>query len=128
MPATQIIRLYSTIAVSLTPEFRSIIQSRAPFSAFLNSPVVLPNPLLFSPSSLAGGIKLGPISHTLQHIDLDWTSHAIRTDQIPILEIETVQLITGLFRVHDIFVHHERSTFGIIGYPLSYLTVDAFSH
>lgn len=43
------------------------------------------------------------------------------TDKIPILEIESIQLITSLLCVHDILVDHERCALGVACYALAYL-------
>lgn len=45
-----------------------------------------------------------------------------RTNKITVLEVKAVQLVAGLFCIHDILVHHEGRAFGIAGYTLSYLT------
>jgi hypothetical protein len=45
-----------------------------------------------------------------------------RADEITILEIEPVQLITGLLRVHDIFEDYERGSFCCIGDALPNLS------
>lgn len=50
-----------------------------------------------------------------------------QTNEISILEVEAVQLVTCLFRVHDIFVNYERGTFGAVGYTLPYLPASSFS-
>ena len=47
----------------------------------------------------------------------------VRTDQVAILEIESVQFITSLFCIHDIFIYHKSGAFGIARNTLTDLTV-----
>jgi len=50
------------------------------------------------------------------------------TDEIAILEVETVQFVAGLFCIHNIFVNNERGAFGVVGYALPYLPVACLSY
>ena len=45
------------------------------------------------------------------------------TNEVSVLEIETIELITGLFGVHDIFIYNECGAFGVVCHALSYLPV-----
>lgn len=49
----------------------------------------------------------------------------IQHDQISILEVEAIQLIACLFRVHDILVHDEGGAFGAVGGSLTDLAYGA---
>lgn len=38
----------------------------------------------------------------------------VEYDEIPVLEVEAVELITGSLRIHDIFVNDKRCAFGLL--------------
>lgn len=40
--------------------------------------------------------------------------YGVRTDEIAVLEVEPVQLVAGLLRVHDILVDDEGGAFGVV--------------
>lgn len=46
-----------------------------------------------------------------------------RTDEITVLKVETVQFVTGLLRIHDIFVDYESGTLGVVGNALTNLAI-----
>lgn len=50
-----------------------------------------------------------------------------RTDEITVLKVETVQFVTGLLRIHDIFVDYESGTLGVVGNALTNLAVGLVS-
>lgn len=90
-----------------------VIRYRAGVSAVLNSPCGLLGPLLTS-SSQAGGIELWHVS--------GWTARfggCTHTDEIAALEVETVQFVTGLLCIHDIFKDDERRALGVVGNSLA---------
>ena len=45
-----------------------------------------------------------------------WGGH---TNKISVLEVEAVELVAGLFRVHDVFVDYECSAFCVVGDALA---------
>ena len=47
---------------------------------------------------------------------------SILTDEVSILEVEAIQLVTSLLSVHDIFIDNEGRSFGLVGGALTYLT------
>ena len=49
----------------------------------------------------------------------------IKHDQIPTLKVESVQLVACLFGVHDILVHHERRSCGVVRNALADLPYGA---
>lgn len=46
-----------------------------------------------------------------------------RTNEVAILEVETIQLITCRLCIHYIFINHERGALGVVGDALADLTV-----
>lgn len=50
----------------------------------------------------------------------DWR---VRTDKVTVLEVEAVQLVAGLFCVHDVFIDNKGSALGVVGDALSHLAV-----
>lgn len=46
-----------------------------------------------------------------------------RTNEVAILEVETIQLITRRLCIHHIFINHERGALGVVGDALADLTV-----
>lgn len=49
------------------------------------------------------------------------------TDEISILEVEAVQLVTSLLSIHDIFIDNKSSAFGISCNPLANLATSTIS-
>ncbi len=49
------------------------------------------------------------------------------TNEISILKVESVELITSLFGVHHVFIHHKGGSLGVIGNALAYLTAVSVS-
>ena len=45
-----------------------------------------------------------------------------RTNKITVLKVETVQFVTGLLRIHDIFVDDKSCALGVVGDALADLT------
>lgn len=104
-----------------------LIQFHVLVSTFQDSLVAPPNPLSTWPSSRAGDIILrrsrqGQHNHSTLGSEIERDQdHLVLTDEIPILEIEAVQLIACLLRVHDILVDHKCRALGVGCYPLTYL-------
>lgn len=46
----------------------------------------------------------------------------LHTNEVAILEVETVQLIARRLCIHNIFVNHERGALGVVGDALANLT------
>lgn len=46
-----------------------------------------------------------------------------RTNEITVLKVETVQFVTGLLRIHDIFIDYKSGTLGVVGNALTNLAV-----
>ena len=110
-----------------TPGLANLIASvclsrcRVPSSISLNSPVVRLDPLSISASFLVDDIRLQSLlinSYSIHGLEGFCSS---RTDEISILEIESIQLVAGLFCIHYILIHNEHRPLGIIGHPLPYL-------
>lgn len=51
----------------------------------------------------------------------------LRTDQVSALEVEAVQLVAGLLRIHDILVDDESGALGVGGNALADLSVECVS-
>lgn len=49
------------------------------------------------------------------------------TDEISVLEVEPVQLVTSLLSIHDILIDNKRSAFGISCNPLANLATLSIS-
>ena len=47
----------------------------------------------------------------------------LRTDKITILEVEAVELVAGLLRIHHVLIDHEGRAFGTTGNALANLAV-----
>lgn len=68
-------------------------------------------------------------------MDREWRSEAtgrgsdtlLRTNEITVLKVETVQFVTGLLRIHDIFVDDEGGALGVVGNALADLAADGIS-
>jgi len=52
----------------------------------------------------------------------------MRTNEISVLEVEAIQLVAGLFCIHNILVNDERGAFGVVGDTLADLAVEGVSH
>lgn len=50
-----------------------------------------------------------------------------RTNEITVLKVETVQFVTGLLRIHDIFIDYKSGTLGVVGNALANLAVGRVS-
>lgn len=50
------------------------------------------------------------------------------TDEIAVLEVEAVQLVAGLLRVHDILEDDKSSALGVVRNALSHLAVGTRRH
>lgn len=50
-----------------------------------------------------------------------------RTNEVAILEVETIQLIARCLCIHDIFINHKRGAFGVVGDTLADLAVTRVS-
>jgi hypothetical protein len=46
----------------------------------------------------------------------------VLTNEIPILEVEAIQLIACLLRIHDIFINDEAGALGVVRRALPYLS------
>lgn len=46
-----------------------------------------------------------------------------RTNEITVLKVETVQFVTGLLRIHDIFIDYKSGALGVVGNALTNLAV-----
>lgn len=51
----------------------------------------------------------------------------VHTNQVSTLEVEAVQLVAGLFRIHDILIDNESSAFGVGGNALTDLSAECVS-
>ena len=51
----------------------------------------------------------------------------IRTDKVAVLEVEAVELVAGLLRIHYVFIDNESSALGIGRNALADLAVGAIS-
>jgi hypothetical protein len=52
----------------------------------------------------------------------------VHTDEIAVLEVESVQLVAGLLRVHHLLIDDKCSPLGIVGDALPYLSVSRGQH
>lgn len=44
---------------------------------------------------------------------------AQRTDEITVLEVEAIELVAGLLRIHYVFIYNERGAFGVASNALA---------
>jgi hypothetical protein len=52
----------------------------------------------------------------------------LRTDKIAVLEVEAVQLVARLLRIHHVLIDNEGRALGVVGDPLTDLTVGFVSN
>jgi hypothetical protein len=45
--------------------------------------------------------------------------HSKLTNEVSVLEVEAIQLVAGLFGIHDVLVHDEGRSLGIVGNALA---------
>ena len=50
------------------------------------------------------------------------------TDEISVLKVETVELVTGLLCIHHILIYNKSRAFRVVGDPLADLTVQSISN
>lgn len=112
----------------ISKQLVTVIQCHAAVSAFPDCPAAPPDPPWTLPFFLVGGIGLHhrlafsvANSKLLQLVNI--VAGYVHTNKISVLEIEPVQLITCLFRVHDILVHDKSGSLGVVCNALTYLSV-----
>ena len=121
-------RMASQHLNSTSKQLITVIQCHAAVSAFLDCPAAPPDPPWTLPSFLVGGIGLHHrLAFSVENATLlqleDNVARYVHTNEISVLEIEPVQLITCLFRVHDILVHDKSGSLGVVRDALAYLPV-----